>query len=342
MSVRNRAIIIIVNGMPRLYVDELIKELHSTHDVHLLTFYQQTELLDDRLVATCVNLGAQVRQFKFRSKVEELAQIILAGRVLRKWIGEAQSVDIFHCQPNHLLTNYPTFRARQENPDRVRIHLIPDGLANFYLTRSTPYEGTMRQKRIIGRAVGLPFHPYKGSYLALEEADYEDYWHIGNPGIMPHYLPTHRFNVGLGQARPTRRHHKWIFFGQPSQGRQFVSEYEKVLDRVASLSTGGVVYKPHPAEELHGQLKAALTRLDIEVLETSEPAERIALGYEAAAGVASSVLFNLAMMATEMPIYMVKDQTKLGRLTVRAPSELEQILVAADKLGIHDIFADSK
>lgn len=330
---RNRAIVIAVNPMPRLYVEALIKELAPTHEVKVLTFYR-SPLLSAKLVAKCQQLGAEVNQFSFTTRLTQFTELRRAGRLLRTWLQE-DSVDVFHCQPNHLLTNYPTFHSDTGTLGRIRVHLIPDGTANFYHTSAASYRKTMAAKRLVGPMLRLPFHPYRDSYLGLSSAPYTDYWYIRDPGIMRDYMPVREFSGPPARSGTTRAEADWLFVGQPSTGSAFYDDYESLLRSVAARCTGRLHYKLHPAESDTTQWRTRLASLGYAVIaDSSASAEEIAQSYGHVAAVASSTLFNLRLMGWHDEVYAVMDVNRLSALTGRSVRELQEVVSAARRMGI--------
>lgn len=329
------AIIIAVNPMPRLYVADLVRELVATHEVKVLTFYRST-LFDPAVVGQCTSLGAEVRQFAFDGRLDELRQMRSAGRLLRQWM-RAKEVDVFHCQPNHLLTNYPTFVGRDRSNGRVHTHLLPDGLANFYTPLTAPYERQMKQKAVIGRALGIPFRPYRGTYLAAESGAYDDYWFVGNPGVMSKWMATRRFDVPPPPLLEEVRADTWLFIGQPSSGEDFEAAYAQVLESALQVSGGRIHYKLHPAESGDRVWTDRLTELGFVVRDDTVPAERLALSYGHVVSIASSVVMNLRMLGWLDSTYSVMDVDLLETLTLRSRAELVDVVEAAQGLGVRPL-----
>lgn len=335
-----RAVIIAVNPMPRLYIESLVRELVDSHEVKVLSFYR-TPLLSPALISACERHGADVVQVTFRGRVDYLRQARAAGRALRGWFRTAPRVDVFHCQPNHLMTNYPTFAAKRRWPGKIHVHLIPDGLANFYLTSTGPYERSMRVKAVLGKALGLSFTPYRQNYLALGVAHYEDYWYVGNPGLMGEYLPLREFQLQAQRAVAPHvdRQARSLFVGQPpSRHPEFKSTYRSVIASAMSLSPDGLDYKPHPSAGHDEGHLAWLRSVGVRVIHDDDmPAELLAQAYGALMGVASSVTFNVRMLGWSGRVFAVTDLDQLRILTQRSDAELAQIVRAAQFLGINPL-----
>lgn len=325
---RLNAVIIAVNPMPRLYIEGLVRELLGEYRVSIVTCYRG-ELFENALVEKLRDLGARVAQFSYQSDFTRPRALRAAAAALRKALSRGES-DVFFCQPNHLLTNFLAF-ANHSYP-LVRTHLIPDGAANFYLTSVEKYRGDMVKKRILGRVIGLPFTPYSGNYLGLDEAEYEDYWYFGDAGIMGEYLPTRRFEVGIPMGTaPTR---ELLFLGQPLEsGGEAWSLYLWILRRIANAA-GACVYKTHPAEQLSERQAAEIRGLGFEMLSSSESAEVLAADFAAVVGIASSVLLNLRMLGRKSGVFGVLDPEQISVLLGRNLEESTQIASSARALGV--------
>lgn len=325
------AIIVAVNPMPRIYIRTLVESLQVTHEqIKILTFYRTT-LFDRALENDLVLAGAAVHQYAFDGRVDEFRQLRRATKLLKSWqVGEG--TDVFHCQPNHFLTNYLTFGL----PIRrgASVHLIPDGVANFYDTGTAPYEKAMQRKKLIAPLIGLSFHPYQGNYLALGTANYESYWYFGEPGIMATHLPLHEFPAPAPPSNLDAPRGA-LFLGHPGSGApEFDDQYDAVL-RAAARLVEAPVYKPHPAETIDGTRRARLHMLGYSIIETDAPAEVLAARYETVMGVASSVLFNVRMLGWCDRVLCLEDPLALSLLLGRNEREVEQILSAARSAGIH-------
>lgn len=231
------------------------------------------------------------------------------------------------------MTNYPTF-ARA---DDTIVNLLPDGVANFYLTDARPYERSMWIKAALGPLLGLPFRPYRGTYLALETASYHSYWYFRNPGIMGNYLPLREFQ---SPAPPASRAtlDGVLFLGQPDSGDPgFADAYDRVLRQVADR-WDDVYYKPHPAEGADvASLREKEAVFGFKSLKTERAAELVAADYMAVVGVASSVLFNVSMLGWNSSIFAVQDKSLLPVLLGRTLREIEEIIDAETEAHIQPI-----
>ena len=326
---RRTAVIVAVNPMPRLYIEGLARQLGVSHDVKVLTFYR-SNLFDVALAARLVAAGVELHQFQYRGRLDEFLQLRRSGTLLRQWISSGD-VDAFHCQPNHFLTNFLSFRCALDS--RVGVHLIPDGVANFYLTKTGPYRRSMRAKALIGPLVGLPFRPYDGNYLALGLAPYDSYWYFSNSGTMSHYLPVVEFPAPERPACDDRLSNV-LFLGQPPSGHpEFGALYQSILNRVL-LRSANAHYKPHPAEHLDAKRRESLESSGFTILETDQPAETLASCYEAVAGIASSVLFNVRLLGWNDVAYYVDDPAQLEILLGRCREEIAEIVSAAAAVGL--------
>lgn len=329
-----QAIIIAVNPMPRLYLTSLIEELRPTHDVQVLTFYR-TKLLNTDAVESARSLGANVRQFSFKNYVDQFFQLHKAGHALRGWIKKGDQVDIFICQPDHFLTNYPTFYVAPRDPDRVSIHLIPDGTANFYETSIDPYVSAMKKKRLVGVLLGLPFSPYRDTYLALRTGNYADYWYMTDPGLMGKFMPVRRFPAPPPPANQQRTDSDWLFLGQPPLTRDHRSVYLPVLRQLVSRSKGTVHYKAHPAETLAADWRKDLEDIGLHVLESTDTsAEELSMRYAHVACISSSAAFNLRMLGWHESLHSVQDVDLLRSLTGRSEAEIDQVVALSKRIGL--------
>lgn len=328
---RSSSIIIAVNPMPRLYIESLASTLLEHGSVKVLTFYRST-LFDAALVERLTRLGAELIQFTFTGRIDEFVKLRKAASLLRGWLKEPD-VEVFHCQPNHFLTNYVTFGR----PSRqgIRVNLIPDGVANFYETKTAPYERSMRAKKLIAPLAGLTFTPYSGDYLALDAGGYGKYWYFGNPGLMAARMTVQEFPAPT--RSPEQIDARTLILGQPSSGTEdFEARYQELLTRIAALYPGAV-YKPHPAERLDDSRSALLSLLGFSVVDTDLPAERLAATFSRVVGVASSVLFNVRLLGWNEDVVCVSDIALLMTLTARNETEISTILDSAHRLGIKSL-----
>ena len=331
-SGRRLAVIVLVNAMPRLYIESLVSQLANSHDVKILTFYRST-LFDAVLSARLIAASVELHQYHFRGRFGEFIKLRRAGKLLRQWMS-SPDVDAFHCQPNHFLTNYLTFRCIRK--PGIRVHLIPDGVANFYLTKTAPYERSMRVKSLVGPLLGLPFRSYRGNYLALGCASYSSYWYFSNAGMMARHLPLVEFPAPDRPAN-NRRAAALLFLGQPTSGQpEFDSAYQSVLERVLMRSSRAY-YKPHPAERMSSSRRKSLEDAGFTIVDTKESAENLASGYEVIAGIASSVLFNVRLLGWNDTVLGVDSPTQLEVLLGRERGEISEITSAAAAVGIQSL-----
>ncbi|MCS3841742.1 alpha-2,8-polysialyltransferase family protein [Microbacterium sp. AK031] len=331
---RPSSVILVVNPMPRLYIESLASTLLERGNVRVLTFYR-SPLFDDALRERLTALGAELTQFTFVGLFDEFVQLRKAAALLKAWLRRPRTT-VFHCQPNHFLTNYATFglSARQ----KVSVNLMPDGVANFYETNTAPYERAMRIKQLIAPLAGLSFTPYSGDYLALATGGYGEYWYFGDPGLMDSHLRVREFPA---PARPaSAQAHidtRTLFLGQPTSGTDlFDDTYHELLSRIIKRYPGAV-YKPHPAERFDDARRSFLTSLGFAILETDLPAEWIAADFTRVIGVVSSVLFNVRLLGWSDNVLCIPDTTLLMRLTGRNEAEIATILDGAYRLGINPV-----
>lgn len=327
-------VVILVNPMPRLYVADLVRYLTSRSTVSVITFYR-SRLLGESIVRQCIEAGADVRQYSFSNSASYVAQLVRASREIRQLV-EGHAADVFICQPNHLLTNFASFHLAEQYG--CRVHLIPDGLANFYQVGLAPYRAKMIAKGALGALISAPYRVYCSNYLGLGDVCYADYWYAGDAGIMGDYLPLKKFEVD----RPLEVHAvepaEVLFLGQHGAGRQFERAYRAVLQEVAEAWPGGVHYKPHPAEAGSGSWRRSIEGVGIEWLDCGDvAAEALALSYPAVAGVASSVLFNLRVFGWHSRVHGVIDADRLAVLLGRSRSETATIAAVSRSIGILDL-----
>lgn len=324
-----RALIVAVNPMPRLYLEDLVRSLAPTRDVTVLTFYRET-LLDQELTNRVAGAGASVRQQSFGSRVDYVRQLRAAARWMRGWLRLGGEMHVFHCQPNHLLTNYLTFAAREQLG--YQVHLIPDGMANHYTVRLDPYRRDMRRKHLIGPLLGLPYTIYEGDYLARDSAGYTSYWYVGSAGVMADHLPCQAFEV---QGRPpVSLPDRWLFLGQPAANEVVRSEVDALLRKVRERFGCLGDYKPHPAESLTKGRRDLLDELGVEIVGSEISGESLAAQYGDVIGIGSSVLINIRMLGWGNRAHSVMDPARLSMFTGRTSREMQQVVQAMTHMGV--------
>ena len=125
-------------------------------------------------------------------------------RLVRSWL-EACPSDLFHVHPNQFLTNWISFDSARREALGVRLNLMPDGLANYYVARINDYDRPNAKARVSNALLGIPYHANNGTVLGLETLAYEAFWYVGSPGLMGEYMQTRRFQVPMPPSAGLRR-----------------------------------------------------------------------------------------------------------------------------------------
>jgi hypothetical protein len=321
-------IIVIVNPLPAVYLESLVRFLRERQEgrIRILVVYRRV-ILSSQLMARLQLLGVEVVQLCFTGRRSHFFALRHGAGLLKEWVHEAERVSFYHCQPNHLLTNFVTFATDRATHE---CHLIPDGMANHYFVATGPHEAAMRRKRLVAPLVGLTFHPFSSSYLALDEAHYDSFLYFGTPGVMPQFMQCHEFPAPHAPKVQHRRP-EWLFLGQPTPEKS-KSSYVAYLHRALELSAGRLVYKPHPAESLSSL--SWLDELDVRQLTSYEAAEDLSLEYAAVAGIASSAMLNVRILGWAQNVYGVLDPRELSQLIGRSLVEADQVACAMRSAGV--------
>lgn len=332
----HRAVVVATSAMARLYIADLVAELsRRAHEVRVLSYFPGG-LFDSAAVVAMTERGAEVRQYDPATNLERLRDRRAAHHLLRKWL-QAGPTDLFHVHPNQFLTNWISFDRKRRAALGVRLNLMPDGLANYYVAKMNSYDRPTTNARLSNAMLGIPYHPNTGTVLGLESLDYRSYWYVGSPGVMGDFMPTHAFDVAKPPLAEPLRPDTWLFLGQPSAGEQFDHVYRRLLAAVVDKSNGKVHYKPHPFEKLTDDVVTTLEQMGFVLVHSDLPAEQLGLSYGFVSGVLSSALVNLRVLGWHDAVYGVLDADVLAELSARTLEEAMQISSAAARLGIHPI-----
>lgn len=290
-------IIIIVNPMVALYLLHLIESVYKSEDqIKIVEFYQKPLLNSKQKQQLHEKYSDYVKIESYICKPYSFGYFFHLRKELKK-LRELDSMGGRACfyiaQPNHILTNYVYFSLN--GSDRIDIHLIPDGIANYYAVSVSSYKKKMILKKIYSLALGFNYKMYYGDYLGIDYGIYKSVYYLN---IKSKYIPKfwNQIKINMPITIPNKSGVDLLILGQDvAKGSEDL--YLKIVSLILKINNSfRIDYRPHPAEIVNKELEKLFEKNNVKILKNTGIAENITCKYAKCVGFLSSALFNTALL----------------------------------------------
>lgn len=285
-------VVILTHSIGRFYIRGLLEKLsQESSKITLITFFNG-QLLSQEVEEEIRPFFSSYYPFSPRNLITRFWSMYKSKRQLTQILSK-DSVDIFIQNPNESLTNWLCYDQRTYKKYEYRLHLLPEGISNFYYARITKYDKQSWLYRFSCLVLQIPYKQNAGAVLGLGQVNYVDYWFTKNSGLMKKYMPVVPFSVNRPQINRSQISSKWLFLGQPFVSEDSNNKYVQILSQISKMSGRHVVYKPHPHEIMNAHRTNLMLSLGFSIESSDLAAENMALSYRTVVGVMSSTLLNL-------------------------------------------------
>ena len=296
-------LIIIINPLPKLYIESLIKKVAiNKDDVYIFTFYKKVLISTDfKEHIKNINKGVNIKFYDYIYQNLLIRYLFLLKCILKiNTISDKSSV-YYIVHPNHIITNYILFTLAPKYSSEV--NLIPDGIANYYSVDIKPYKKNMFFKSLVSRLALIRYKNYTGDYIGLEEDLYEKHFYI-NPYIPVSSKSSKKIPLQIPfYENKDIVNNSLLILGFDFKPKELAKEYIKVYKKFLDKREGVfkiIHYKPHPSENISKELFIFLNSFNIKIIENDAIAEDIMHKYSSVIGIFSSSLVNARIMSNRI------------------------------------------